>query len=48
MSESSRSSDPVEVGLGHLREVEVDDDVDGLDVDTASEQVRGNQVATEA
>ena len=48
MSESSRSSDPVEIGLCHLREVEVDDDVDGLDVDASSEQVRRHQVAAKA
>lgn len=48
MSESSRSADSVKVGLCHLGEVEVNHHVDGLDVDTASEQVRGNQVATEA
>ena len=36
---SSASSDPVKVGLGHLGEVEVDDHVDGLDVNTASEEV---------
>ena len=34
VAEPSTSTDPVEVGLGHLGEVEVDDNVDGLDVDT--------------
>ena len=34
----------MQVGLGHLGEVEVDDNVDGLDVDTAGEQVRADQV----
>ena len=34
----------MQVGLGHLGEVEVDDHVDGLDVDTAGEQVGADQV----
>jgi len=45
VTESSRSSDPVQVGLSHLGEVEVDDDVDGLDVDTSGEQVGRDEVA---
>ena len=38
----------MEVGLGHLGEVEVDDDVDSLDVDTSGEEVAADQVPTEA
>ena len=38
----------MEVGLGHLWEVEVDDDVDSLDVDTSGEEVAADQVPTEA
>lgn len=38
----------MQVGLRHAREVEVDDDVDGLHVDTAREQVRAHEVAAEA
>lgn len=45
MSETSRSSDSVQVGLSHLGEVEVDDNVDGLDVDTSGEQVRRDEIA---
>ena len=48
VSESSRSTDPVQVGLGHLGEVEVDDHVDGLDVDAPGEEVGRHQVAAEA
>ena len=48
VSESSGSSDPVEVSFGHLWEVEVDNDVHGLDVDTASEQIGRDQVAAKA
>lgn len=39
MTEASGSADSVQVGLGHLREVEVDDNVDGLDVDTSGEEI---------
>ena len=48
MTKSAASSDPVKVGLGHLREVEVDDDVDGLDVDTSGEEIATDQVPAEA
>ena len=48
VAESAASSDPVEVSLGHLGEVEVDNNVDGLDVDTASEEVTADQVPAEA
>ena len=37
----------MEIGLGHLGEVEVDDDVDGLDVDAPGQQVGANQVAAQ-
>ena len=47
VAESAASPDPVKVGLGHLGEVEVDDDVDGLDVDTAGEEVTADQVPTQ-
>ena len=45
---SAASSDPVKVGLGHLGEVEVDDHVDRLDVDTASEEVAADQIPAQA
>jgi hypothetical protein len=48
MSKAARSADSVQVGLCHFGEVEVDDDVDCLDVDTSSEQVGRHQVAAEA
>ena len=38
----------MQVCLGHLGEVEVDDDVDGLDVDTAGEEVAAHEVAAQA
>lgn len=44
MTESTRSANTVQVGLGHFGEIEVDDHVDGLDINTASKQVRADQV----
>ena len=45
MAEPSRPTDSVQVGFCHLREVEVDDNVDSLDIDTASQQVGADQVS---
>lgn len=48
VSETARPTDTVEVRLAILGEVEIDDDVDGLDVDTAREQIRTDKVAADA
>jgi len=48
VAKSSTTANPVEVGLGHLGEVEVDDDVDRLDVDTSGEEIAADQVPAEA
>ena len=45
---SAAAPDPVQVSLSHLGEVEVDDHVDGLDVDTAGEEVAADQVPAQA
>lgn len=45
---TARTTDPVQVRLGRFREIKVDDDVDGLDVDTAGEQVGADEVAADA
>ena len=39
MTEATRTTNTMQVSFGHLGEVEVDDHVHGLDVDTAGEQV---------
>ncbi len=39
VTEAARATDAMQVRLGHLREVEVDDHVHRLDVDSASEQI---------
>ena len=41
----TRSTDPVQVSLSHSGEIKVDDHVDSLDVNTASEEIRTDQVA---
>lgn len=48
VAEAARAPDAVQVGLGHAREVEVDDDVDGLHVYAPGEQVGAHQIAAEA
>ena len=48
VTETAGSTDSVQVRLRILREVEVDDDVDGLNIDTASEEIRRHQVAASA
>ena len=48
LTKSSGSTNSVEIGLGHAGEVEVDDDIDGLNVDTASEEIGAHQVTAEA
>lgn len=45
VTETSRTSDSVKVSLGVSWEVEVDDDIDSLDVDTTGEQVGADQVS---
>jgi translation elongation factor EF-1beta len=48
MTETSRTTDTVEIGFGCSGEIKVDDDVDSLDVDTASEKVGADEVAGHA
>mmetsp|Transcript_46946 Transcript_46946/g.78217 ORF Transcript_46946/g.78217 Transcript_46946/m.78217 type:complete len:419 (-) Transcript_46946:177-1433(-) len=45
VTKAARTTDTMEVGLSVLGKVKVDDDVDGLDVDTACEEIRGDKVA---
>lgn len=46
MTESSRSTNAMKVGLRILRKIKIDDHVYGLDVDTPSKKVRTYKVAT--
>lgn len=48
MTETSRTTDSVEIGFSCSGEIKVDDDVDGLDVDTASEKIGADEVAGHA
>ena len=45
VTETSGTSDSVQVGFGVLREVKVDDNVDSLDVNTTGQKIRADQVA---
>ncbi len=48
VAEATGPANPVQVRLRHLGEIEVDDDVDGLDVDASREEVRADEVAAKA
>jgi hypothetical protein len=48
VSEASGPTDAMQVRFRHPREVKVDDDIDGLNVDAASEEVGADQVAAQA
>ena len=45
VAESSRPTNTVEVSLGVLGEIKVDDHIDALDVDTASEEIGRHEMA---
>lgn len=45
MSETSRSTNTMEVGLRIFGEVEIDDNVDSLNVDTTGKKIRANEIA---
>ena len=46
--EPSRPTDAMEIGLGVLGKVEVDDHINRLDVDSSSQQIRADQVTANA
>lgn len=45
---ATRTANTMQICLGILGEIEVDDDVDGLDVDTTGQEIRADQVAADA
>ena len=45
MTEPARTTNPVEVGVGGAREVEVDDHVDGQDIDSSGEEIRADETS---
>ena len=45
VTESSRSSDSVQVGLGIFWEIEVDDYIDRLDIDTSGDQISADKTS---
>ena len=48
MSEPTGTTDTVKIGFGVFWEIEVDDNIDGLNVDTTSKEVRAHEVSTHA
>lgn len=48
MSESTRATDAVKVSFGVLWEIKVDNDVDGLNINTTGQQIRADKVSTHA
>jgi len=48
MSKSSRTTDTMEISFRVLRKVKVDHNVDGLDINTTSKQIRADKVAADS
>lgn len=48
VTETAGTTNTVQVGLSVLGEIEVDDDVDGLNIDTTSQQIGADEVAAHA
>ena len=46
MTEAARTTNPMEVGVRLAREVEVNDYIDGNDVDTARKHIRRDQATS--
>ena len=46
VTESTGTTNPMQVGIRLTREIKVDDNVDGDDVDTAREDIRGDQATS--
>lgn len=47
MSETTRTTNTMQIRLSVLGEVEVDDDIDRLDIDTTGQQVGANEVSAD-
>jgi hypothetical protein len=48
MSETATSTDSMEIGFCVFGEIEIDDNVDGLDVDTTGEEIGTDEIATDS
>ena len=44
-SETTSTTDAMQIGIGILRNVVIDDDVNTLDIDTTAEEIGGNEDA---
>lgn len=48
MAKASGTTNSMKIGLRVLGEIKVDDDIDGLNVDTPGEQIRTDEVSADA
>jgi hypothetical protein len=48
MSETATSTDSMEISFCVFGEIEIDDNVDGLDVDTTGEEIGTDEIATDS
>ena len=48
MPKSSGSTNTMKIGFGILREIEVDDNVDGLDINTTRQKIGADKIAADA
>ena len=47
MSESTGTANTMQIRLGIFGEVEIDDDIDGLNVNTTCQEIRADKVTTD-
>ena len=47
MSKSSRPTDAMEIGFSILGEIKVDDNVDGLNINTTCQKIGANEIAAD-
>jgi hypothetical protein len=48
MSKASGTTNSMKIGLRVLGEIKVDDDIDGLNVDTPGEEIRTDEISADA
>ena len=48
VTKSTRATDTVQIGLGILREVKVDHNIDSLDVNASCKEIRTDQIPADA
>src|SRR5205085_720985 len=48
MSKASRAANSVQISFSHFGEIEVDDNIDGLNVNATSKEITANKITAEA